>query len=188
MILMSGDADGQVYPPHGAAGAPPTQLGEIYMIRKGKTEPEIFKTLDMGPMFEGDLLIQRAAGGAGWGKPFDRDPEKIRLEVRDGFLTPQRARSVYGVVVAQKDEDDPETTEVDLKATEALRAKLRGKPVYRDMEEVAEEVRSGKLSVEDARKTYGVIMMQPWHAPEKLLIDFKATQELRDVMMTTSAQ
>jgi N-methylhydantoinase B len=184
MMLMSGDCDGATYPPHGVVGAPPAPVGEIYMIRAGKKKWEIFKTLDMGPMFAGDLLITKAMGGGGWGNPFDRDPEKIRLEVRDGLLTPQRARHAYGVVITQKNKNNPETVGVDYKATEALRKQLRDKSVYRDMEAVAEDVRAGKISVAKAKSTYGVVMIHPWHAPEKLLIDYKATQELRKTIQT----
>jgi len=188
MMLMSGDCDGATYPPHGVAGAPPAPVGEIYMIRAGKKEKEVFKTIDMGAMYAGDLLIEKAMGGAGWGNPFDRDPEKIKLEVRDGFLSIQRARYAYGVVVTQKDKDNPETVDIDYKATEELRKKLRDKPVYRDLEDVAKEVREGKISAEEAKNKYGVVTMHPKHAPETLLIDYPATQELRKKLMAETAK
>jgi N-methylhydantoinase B len=102
-------------------GAPPAQLGQIFMQRAGKKEREIFKTIDMGDMYPGDLLITRTSGGAGWGNPLNRDPERVRLNVRDGFLSIQRARDVYGVVITQKEEGNPETVEVDEEATRKLR-------------------------------------------------------------------
>jgi N-methylhydantoinase B len=76
-------------------------------------------------MFPGDLLITRTSGGAGWGDPLNRDPERVRLNVRDGFLSIQRARDVYGVVITQKEEGNPETVEVDEGATEEIRRKMK---------------------------------------------------------------
>jgi N-methylhydantoinase B len=70
-------------------------------------------------------LITRTSGGGGWGDPLNRDPERVRLNVRDGFLSIQRARDVYGVVVTQKEEGNPETVEVDYEATKEIRRKMK---------------------------------------------------------------
>ena len=80
---MSGDCDGSVHPPPGMAGAPPGQVGSIFMVRAGKKERDIFRTLDMGDMYPGDLLITRTSGGAGWGHPAEPGPGEGRVE-RDG--------------------------------------------------------------------------------------------------------
>jgi N-methylhydantoinase B len=72
-------------------------------------------------------LITRTSGGAGWGNPLDRDPERVRLNVRDGFLSIQRARDVYGVIITQKEKANPETVEVDYRATEKLRTEMKTK-------------------------------------------------------------
>ena len=72
-------------------------------------------------MYPGDVLVTRSSGGAGWGNPLNRDPERVRLNVRDGFLSIQRAQEVYGVALTQRDKDNPETVEVDYKATKKLR-------------------------------------------------------------------
>jgi hypothetical protein len=37
----------------------------------------------------------------------------------------ERASKVYGVVLTQKDKENPETIEIDIKATEFLRKKLK---------------------------------------------------------------
>jgi len=47
------------------------------------------------------------------------------LNVRDGFLSIQRARDVYGVVISQREEGNPETVEVDNEATKELRKKMK---------------------------------------------------------------
>ena len=46
----------------------------------------------------GVLRIQSAAGG-GWGDPGGRDPEAVRRDVRNGILSPEKARADYGIEV-----------------------------------------------------------------------------------------
>ena len=47
-------------------------------------------------------------GGGGWGDPFQRDPELVKRDVRDGYVTIEGAARDYGVVVAGDPEEDPE--------------------------------------------------------------------------------
>jgi N-methylhydantoinase B len=53
--------------------------------------------------------------GGGYGPPEERDPERVRLDVVDGWISRHRAARVYGVVLG-----DEHT--VDRDATAALRA------------------------------------------------------------------
>lgn len=64
-------------------------------------------------------------GGGGWGDPLDRDPEKVKKDVRDEYVSKKGAKSDYGVVIIGDPEKDPEGLSVDDKATEELRAKMR---------------------------------------------------------------
>jgi N-methylhydantoinase B len=185
---MSGDCDGETYPPHGVAGAPPVACGEMYLLKAGKKEKEVFKTMDMCEINSGDILIEKAMGGGGWGNPFNRDPEKIKVEIRDKFLSIERARYAYGVVVNQEEKDNPESYSVDYKATEALRKRLKNKPVYRNIDEVKEDVLAGKLTIPEARKVYGVALFYPSYKPELLVVDYLATQALRKQMMIEGAK
>ncbi|WP_431906839.1 hydantoinase B/oxoprolinase family protein [Amycolatopsis thermoflava] len=61
-------------------------------------------------------------GGGGWGDPRRRDPEAVRRDVRDGYVTVEGAASHYGVVVTGDPESDPEGVRVDHEATSRLRA------------------------------------------------------------------
>jgi N-methylhydantoinase B len=65
------------------------------------------------------------SAGGGWGDPLDREPERVKLDVRDGYVTVEGAARDYGVVVAGDPEEDPEHLVVDLEATERLRRSLR---------------------------------------------------------------
>jgi N-methylhydantoinase B len=51
-----------------------------------------------------------SGGGGGWGDPLQRDPDSVRDDVAAGLVSPERARSVYGVAIGQ-----------DAAATQALR-------------------------------------------------------------------
>ena len=62
----------------------------------------------------------RAAGDGA--NPFEREPERVLRDVRDGYVTIEGAARDYGVVVTGDPEQDPEGIGVDLEATERLRS------------------------------------------------------------------
>jgi len=64
----------------------------------------------------GDAFKIRSGGGGGYGDPLQRPIEEVREDVRQGYVTVKSAAELYGVVL------DPETLEVDIAATETLRA------------------------------------------------------------------
>jgi N-methylhydantoinase B/oxoprolinase/acetone carboxylase alpha subunit len=51
----------------------------------------------------------------------DRDPEKVRWDVMNEYISNKTARNIYGVVI------DAESFAIDYKATEIKRQKLRAK-------------------------------------------------------------
>ena len=63
---------------------------------------------------DGEILSNRSGGGGGYGDPFDRNPEAVRDDVRNGYVSRESARNEYGVAVT--DEGD-----IDWDATENLR-------------------------------------------------------------------
>jgi N-methylhydantoinase B len=50
-------------------------------------------------MRRGDVVVMQAAGGGGYGDPLERDPEAVADDVRDGYVSRERARGAYGVVL-----------------------------------------------------------------------------------------
>jgi N-methylhydantoinase B len=64
-------------------------------------------------------------GGGGFGNPLEREPDRVKVDVRDGYVTIEGAARDYGVVVKGDPENDPEGLEVDAEATEKLRAERR---------------------------------------------------------------
>ncbi len=59
------------------------------------------------------------AGGGGWGDPLERDPELVRRDAIEGYISREAAREQYGVVLS------PDTLEVDREGTAQLRTTLR---------------------------------------------------------------
>ena len=67
----------------------------------------------------GDVIIMDAAGGGGYGDPLGRDPELVRNDVVDGYVSIESAKTLYGTVI------DPGTMQVDMDATKTLRESFR---------------------------------------------------------------
>lgn len=65
----------------------------------------------------GDVITVHGMGGPGFGEPLERDVELVRRDVRDGFVSLEKARRVYGVTFV------PGTHQVDAAATERLRSR-----------------------------------------------------------------
>ncbi|MFT3660989.1 MAG: hydantoinase B/oxoprolinase family protein [Gordonia sp. (in: high G+C Gram-positive bacteria)] len=61
-------------------------------------------------------------GGGGWGDPFTRDPEAVKRDVRDEYVSIEGAARDFGVVVQGDPQRAPEKLVVDEEATRALRA------------------------------------------------------------------
>jgi N-methylhydantoinase B len=99
----------------GQQGGEATPLNKAYIVRDGKkidiTQPHLPLELKSG-----DHLVTLSGGGAGIGKPENRDPEAVRADVRNELVSLEMARKVYKVVIY------PETFEIDHNST----AKLRG--------------------------------------------------------------
>jgi N-methylhydantoinase B len=58
----------------------------------------------------GAEAITRTGGGGGWGNPLERDPELVRRDVVEEFISLESALRDYGVVLTQKLEVDVEAT------------------------------------------------------------------------------
>ncbi len=80
--------------------------GQVYRPRS----KEIINRIPPGTIFH-----QIAGGGGGYGDPFQRPVEKVLKDVRNGFVSIERAKEDYGVVI------DPITFEVNAEETQRLR-------------------------------------------------------------------
>ncbi len=64
----------------------------------------------------GDRVAFYSAGGGGYGNPFERDPEDVALDVQNGYVSLEKAREQYGVILS------PDTLTVDYAMTSACRS------------------------------------------------------------------
>jgi N-methylhydantoinase B len=110
--------------PHGLYGGHDSGINR-FLVKPGteKEEVVINRTSNLGPFNTGDLVSCRTAGGAGYGDPLERDPERVRMEVLNEILTAELAEEYYGVIIEFDKDGDPV---VNAEATKALRQK-RGK-------------------------------------------------------------
>jgi N-methylhydantoinase B len=45
----------------------------------------------------GETIISLSTGGGGYGDPKQRDPERVRHDVREKWISAERAREIYGL-------------------------------------------------------------------------------------------
>ncbi len=67
----------------------------------------------------GDYVEFHSAGGGGYGSPFDRDPEDVVQDVKNGYVSIEKACEDYGVIIT------PNSLEVNEAATVAYRQRMR---------------------------------------------------------------
>ena len=65
----------------------------------------------------GDRVAFYSAGGGGYGNPFERDPADVAEDVQNGYVSIEKAREDYGVIIAR------DSLTVDAAATAAFRTK-----------------------------------------------------------------
>jgi N-methylhydantoinase B len=108
----------------------------------------------------GDRFTRPTAGGGGYGDPLERDPERVRQDVIDEYVSVKRAELDYGVVIKVIDADMLEY-EIDEAATEKARAHIRENRVgwaRMDPEIVSRMYRNGEIDEMDAVRRYAVIL------------------------------
>jgi N-methylhydantoinase B len=101
------------YPPQGLFGGKDGSKAQ-FLVNGEPGNPYGLTQLDPG-----DVVIMDAAGGGGYGDPLGREIELVESDVIEGYVSIERAREDYGVVI------DPETGKADLKATRKLRKALK---------------------------------------------------------------
>ena len=98
------------YAPRGLFGAGPGILAK-FLVNEKDGDPSGLTLCQ-----KGDVIQFLSAGGGGYGDALERDPEAVEQDVRNGYVSIEKAREDYGVVV------DPASLKVDPVATESLRA------------------------------------------------------------------
>jgi N-methylhydantoinase B len=107
-------------PPWGALGGGAAGPGWCHLIENGHKDKELLSPKVTVRIQRGDRVIAATPGGGGWGDPFERDPLSVLEDVLEEFVSVERAREAYGVVV------NVETGTIDDEATKALRSSRSG--------------------------------------------------------------
>ena len=90
-------SDRTIAGPAGAFGGHDGKVAEYVLIRGGE-ETRLGAKVTVA-LEAGDVISYRTCGGGGYGEPRDRDPEAVKRDVREGKVSAERARDVYGVEV-----------------------------------------------------------------------------------------
>jgi N-methylhydantoinase B len=105
-ILADRDRQG----PWGAAGGHDARTAEYVLVRNGvETRLGSKTTVELEA---GDTISVRTCGGGGYGPPEEREPELVLRDVREGRVSPERAREVYRVAVTDGAIDEAATAEL----------------------------------------------------------------------------
>ncbi|MBI2960875.1 MAG: hydantoinase B/oxoprolinase family protein [Betaproteobacteria bacterium] len=113
--MATGSSDGDSTPGPGAQGGGGSPCSRTFLLREG--QPIRVKPHRMVEIKKGDVVVKISGGGGGVGMPFERPAELVALDVRNGMVSLDCARRIYGVAV------DPASFAVDEAETRRLRSK-----------------------------------------------------------------
>jgi len=116
-VVMTGNSDGEKFTATGLMGGTDGWAHRLGILRRG--ENVRLRCCDIQYIEPGDLIWTKSGGGGGYGDPLDRKIELVRWDALNDYISVEKARDVYGVVM------DPRSFDVDYQATEELRKKLK---------------------------------------------------------------
>ncbi len=93
----SGGTARQNDPPHGVDGGLPGRPGVVTVIRGNGEAVERRGLVSNLVLSEGDVIRIDTGGSGGAGDPRRRDPRLVESDLRNGYVSPERASSVYGL-------------------------------------------------------------------------------------------
>jgi N-methylhydantoinase B len=91
---VSSIADRTVYPAPGLLGGQAGAPGEVFLGDGTRLHAKALVELK-----ERDVVHVNLPGGGGYGDPFERDAEKVRWDVIEGYISVEEAERKYGVAI-----------------------------------------------------------------------------------------
>lgn len=131
----------------------------------------------------GDSFVRPSAGGGGLGDPLERDPLAVLDDVIDEYVSIERAKKDYGVIIKEIDRDI-DLFEIDFEATDNERntiRKYRKQWLDLDPRTVEEKFKNKEIDKLDVIRKYGVIID---YSTNKALL--KSTNQYRESMKKRS--
>jgi N-methylhydantoinase B len=91
-------SDGTINPPLGVRGGLPG--GRSSQFKRGK-DGSLCKLEPCGGVVlePGETMVAYCCGGGGYGDPHNRDRQRVLEDVNEGWISVERARDVYGIVI-----------------------------------------------------------------------------------------
>jgi N-methylhydantoinase B len=114
------------FPAWGVMGGGPALPFQMFLNRE-RPDGRLVRKIDQFAVNRGDVVTVLMPGASGYGDPFERDPDIVRRDVRQGFVSRQAATRDYGVVLSG-------TGKVDETATAKLRAARMGRNLGMDFD------------------------------------------------------
>ncbi|MCB9101966.1 MAG: hydantoinase B/oxoprolinase family protein [Anaerolineales bacterium] len=105
--------DRTTYPAAGLNGGQAGAVGEVILSDGTHPHPK-----SRYPLQPGQHVVLKLPGGGGFNPPALRDPQRVLDDVRQGYVSLDRAATAYGVII------DPKTLMVDEAATQTRRREM----------------------------------------------------------------
>ena len=86
-------------PPWGVQGAKRGKSGQVLIYKNSNPEPELLYKTENRQLQAGDRVRMSTGGGGGYGNPRERPVELVERDVIRGFISPESARTDYGVII-----------------------------------------------------------------------------------------
>ena len=74
-------------------------VGPDVVVNPGRGDERHLLKTNAHLLAPGSIVHMQTGGGGGFGDPRERDPERVRADVRNGFVTLEGAERDYGVVL-----------------------------------------------------------------------------------------
>jgi N-methylhydantoinase B len=85
-FLMTGNSDGEFYPPPGVEGGGRAPGAEMWIIANDGKRRKL-RTMANDPIYPGEKYFTMCPGGGGYGNPLNRDMQRVQDDVMDGLIS-----------------------------------------------------------------------------------------------------
>ena len=104
------EGEGHKYAPWGFAGGADGKTSALTYKRENGEVLHLPSKIPNMAAKTGDRVIMIGPCGGGYGDPLERDPHQVLEDVRDGYISIERAESDYGVIITAAREIDEAAT------------------------------------------------------------------------------
>lgn len=85
-----------ITPPWGIDGGEEGSCNTIEVLDKNGVKKASFSRTSRYPLEQGDLVRLITGNGGGWGNAKNREASAVAADIRNGYLSPEQAKKVYG--------------------------------------------------------------------------------------------